>query len=87
MDDKIDQVGDALRTDAVFHRDLFNEYPIVSRAEGSYLYTDEGTQYLDGSSGAVAANLGHGQTAIAQAMHGRRSRLARIEKRLAVSDR
>lgn len=55
--------------DAVFHRNLSTDYPLVTRAEGSYLYTADGTQYLDGSSGAVAANLGHGVTEIADAMH------------------
>lgn len=55
--------------DAVFHRNFTTDYPMVTRAEGSYLYTADGTQYLDGSSGAVAANLGHGVTEIADAMH------------------
>lgn len=53
----------------MFHRNFGAEYPVVTRAEGAYLYTADGSQYLDGSSGAVAANLGHGVTAIADAMH------------------
>lgn len=55
--------------DAVFHRDFGATYPMVDRAEGCYLITRDGTRYFDGSSGAVAANLGHGVTEIADAMH------------------
>ncbi len=54
--------------DAVFHRNLNSEYPIIARAEGSYLYSDKGDRYFDGCSGAIAANLGHGVTEIADAM-------------------
>ncbi|KXZ18183.1 hypothetical protein AXI59_17000 [Bacillus nakamurai] len=35
-------------------------YPIVSYGKGSYLYDQEGNKYLDGSSGAVTCNIGHG---------------------------
>ncbi|MDT8861161.1 aspartate aminotransferase family protein [Alkalihalobacillus sp. MEB130] len=34
-------------------------YPTVVRGEGIYLYDDQGKKYLDGSSGAVTASLGH----------------------------
>lgn len=53
---------------AVFHRDFGADYPLIVNAQGSYLYANDGTEYLDGSSGAVAANLGHGVTEIADAM-------------------
>lgn len=53
---------------AVFHRDFGADYPLIVSAQGSYLYADDGTEYLDGSSGAVAANLGHGVAEIADAM-------------------
>lgn len=55
--------------DAVFHRNFASNYPLVDRAEGCYLITVDGTRYFDGSSGAVAANLGHGVSEIADAMH------------------
>lgn len=55
--------------DAVFHRNFTVNYPLVDRAEGCYLIATDGTRYFDGSSGAVAANLGHGVTEIADAMH------------------
>jgi adenosylmethionine-8-amino-7-oxononanoate aminotransferase len=55
--------------EAVFHRDLESVYPLVTHGKGSYLFTEGGGTYLDGSSGAVAANLGHGVEEIAEAMY------------------
>lgn len=54
--------------DPVFHRDLKMNYPIITHGEGVYLYDQTGKKYIDGSSGAVAANLGHSNKKIAQAM-------------------
>ncbi|MGM8365565.1 aminotransferase family protein [Virgibacillus sp. W0181] len=54
--------------DAVFHRDLNKKYPIITHGEGIYLYDQSGKRYIDASSGAVAANLGHSNNRIAQAM-------------------
>lgn len=62
--------------DAVFHRNFAVSYPIVDRAEGCYLIAEDGTRYFDGSSGAVAANLGHGVREIADAMHDQALRVA-----------
>ncbi len=42
--------------------------PVVVRGEGSYLYDDRGTRYLDLSAGLVAVNLGHGHPAVAAAI-------------------
>lgn len=55
--------------DAVFHRDLKKQYPIITYGEGIYLYDENGKAYIDASSGAVAANLGHSNKKIAQAMY------------------
>ncbi|WP_197707247.1 aspartate aminotransferase family protein [Advenella sp. S44] len=41
--------------------------PVVARAEGIYLWDTEGKRYIDGSSGPIAVNLGHGNARIAQA--------------------
>lgn len=38
------------------------------RAEGIYLWDDEGKQYLDGSSGPMTCNIGHGNAAVLAAM-------------------
>ncbi|HEV2359526.1 MAG TPA: aminotransferase class III-fold pyridoxal phosphate-dependent enzyme, partial [bacterium] len=40
----------------------------ATRAEGVYIYDDAGRRYLDGSSGPLAANLGHGVPEILAAM-------------------
>jgi adenosylmethionine-8-amino-7-oxononanoate aminotransferase len=41
--------------------------PIVSHGRGIYIYDTDGKEYLDGCSGAVAANLGHGIERMKQA--------------------
>ena len=52
----------------VFQRDLKRPYPIIARAEGVYLYDEEGHRYLDGCSGALVTNLGHGVREIIEAI-------------------
>ncbi|WP_199433787.1 aminotransferase family protein [Qaidamihabitans albus] len=44
------------------------ELPLVAGGDGVYLHATDGTRYLDGSSGAVAANLGHGDLRIAEVL-------------------
>lgn len=44
------------------------EYPMISHGKGIYLYDENGNRYIDGSSGAVTANIGHGTEEIASAM-------------------
>lgn len=43
-------------------------YPVISHGKGVYLYDTGGKVYLDASSGAVTANIGHGVEEIAAAM-------------------
>lgn len=45
------------------------EYPTIAYGKGVYLYDNEGKKYLDASSGAVTANIGHGVVEIIEAMH------------------
>ncbi|WP_332628725.1 aspartate aminotransferase family protein [Halalkalibacter flavus] len=45
------------------------DYPTAVRAEGIYIYDAHGKKYLDGSSGAVTASLGHAVTEIIEAVH------------------
>lgn len=59
----------------VFYRSR-KPYPVATRAEGVYLFDDSGKRYLDGSSGALVANIGHGRTAVADAMAAQAHRLA-----------
>lgn len=47
---------------------LKKTFPVAVRGEGIYLYDSEGRRYIDGCSGALVANLGHGVSKIARAM-------------------
>lgn len=47
---------------------LRHEYPRIVSGKGVYLFDAEGRRYMDGCSGAIVANLGHGVTEIAEAM-------------------
>ena len=51
----------------VFYRSS-KTYPVAQKAEGVYIWDTTGKRYLDGSSGALVANIGHGRQAVAQAM-------------------
>ncbi len=39
---------------------LTKSYPAASYGSGIYIYDTEGKRYIDGSSGAVTASIGHG---------------------------
>lgn len=45
------------------------EYPKAVYGQGVYLYDDQGKQYLDGSSGAVTASIGHAVEEVVEAMY------------------
>ncbi|VEF46186.1 aminotransferase, class III family protein [Bacillus freudenreichii] len=47
---------------------LDHEYPLITHGKGIYLYDEHGKQYIDGSSGAVTASIGHGVQEIIDAM-------------------
>jgi adenosylmethionine-8-amino-7-oxononanoate aminotransferase len=40
----------------------------ISRAEGAWLYTDDGRRILDAAGGAIAVNVGHGRPEVAEAV-------------------
>lgn len=48
---------------------LHRTYPTVRSAKGIYVYDTDGKKYLDGCSGAVTANLGHGVQEVIAAMN------------------
>ncbi len=52
----------------VFYRKLGRDYPRIVRGEGCYLYDERGKRYLDAVGGAYAANLGHSNPEIADAL-------------------
>ncbi|PYZ98347.1 aspartate aminotransferase family protein [Alteribacter lacisalsi] len=47
---------------------LNDDYPLAAYGKGIYLYDSEGKEYIDGSSGAVTAGIGHGVLEMAQVM-------------------
>ncbi|ELZ76997.1 acetylornithine aminotransferase [Haloferax larsenii JCM 13917] len=59
---------------------VFNEKPItIESGEGSYLYSDDGTEYLDfGASYAVAA-LGHSHPAVTDAIQAQAAKLTYVQ--------
>lgn len=60
---------------SVFYRTPVKRYPVAVRGEGVYLWDADGRRYLDGSSGALVANVGHGRAEVAEAMAGQARRL------------
>ena len=48
--------------------DAANRYPIVSRAEGVYLWDRAGNRYLDAIGGAMVVTIGHGVRSILEAI-------------------
>ena len=53
---------------ALLKNDLAKPYQTVARGKGVWLWDTEGRDYIDGSSGAMTANIGHGVEEIADAM-------------------
>lgn len=62
----------------VFYRRLGRTYPLVVRGEGAWLFDAEGRGYLDASSGAFVANLGHGVREIGEAMAEQAARIGYV---------
>ena len=56
------------RSGFVIHPSVEHAPPIAVRAEGLYLYDEGGRRYLDGCSGAVTSNIGHGVPEVLEAM-------------------
>lgn len=50
----------------VFYRNQNWIYPRIESGEGIYLYGEDGKEYIDACSGSAVANIGHGNTEIAQ---------------------
>ncbi|MBM7703186.1 aspartate aminotransferase family protein [Metabacillus iocasae] len=47
---------------------LDQHYPMISHGKGVYLYDKDGNKYLDASSGAVTASIGHGVQGVVEAI-------------------
>lgn len=66
------------RHDHVIYRNQQWKYPMIERGEGVYLYDENGKRYLDFSSGAAVANLGHGNKEISEFAKEQMERIAYI---------
>ncbi|PYH89224.1 PLP-dependent transferase [Aspergillus ellipticus CBS 707.79] len=53
---------------SVLYRSLGQKPPVIVKAAGHFLYTDEGQAIIDASSGAAVACIGHGNTQVKDAM-------------------
>src|SRR5574341_1106485 len=62
----------------VLYRKLRYQFPCIVRGEGIYLFDNEDRRYLDASGGAIVANIGHGNTVIANAMAEQAAKLAYV---------
>ncbi|MCB2153436.1 aminotransferase class III-fold pyridoxal phosphate-dependent enzyme [bacterium] len=60
---------------ALFYQDP-KPLPIADHGEGIYIYDKEGNQYLDGCSGAISTNLGHGHKRIIKAAEEQMKKIA-----------
>ena len=60
----------------VFHRSTLGEPPIAVGGEGAYLFDASGKRYIDASSGAAVSCLGHGHSAVIEAIKDQAGRLA-----------
>jgi adenosylmethionine-8-amino-7-oxononanoate aminotransferase len=61
---------------ALLKQKVDKTYPTVTHGKGVFLYDTEGREYLDGSSGAMTASIGHGVQEIADAMKTQAERVA-----------
>jgi adenosylmethionine-8-amino-7-oxononanoate aminotransferase len=53
--------------DHVFYPDLNNDYPVIVRGKGLYLWDTTGKRYIDACCGALVSHIGHGVDEIRQA--------------------
>ncbi|ETA00361.1 N(6)-acetyl-beta-lysine transaminase precursor [Frankia casuarinae] len=47
---------------------LSSDLPVVAKAHGSRIYDEDGREFIDGSSGTICVNIGHGSTDVLAAM-------------------
>ena len=66
---------------------LKTDYPVIVRAEGRYLYADDGRVFLDGASGGVGAvNIGHAVPEILEAIARQSARVCHANASLFMND-
>lgn len=62
----------------VFYRSLDREFPVAVSGEGCWIVDARGRRYLDAVGGAYVANLGHGVTAVADAVAAQMRKVAYV---------
>jgi adenosylmethionine-8-amino-7-oxononanoate aminotransferase len=60
----------------ILNTDMRRVYPYVDRAEGIYLYDEQGKRYIDGAGGTIVINTGHGIKEIAQVLKDQAEKIA-----------
>lgn len=69
-------LGATAETDSpLFYQDRRN-LPEVDRADGVHIWDTSGKRYIDGASGAMVVNIGHGNRAVIDAMHDQARRVS-----------
>ncbi len=71
---------------SLFYRNLKRNYPKISFGRGVWLTDKQNKSYLDGCSGAVVANVGHGVSEVNEAIAEQLSRIAFAHSSQFVSD-
>jgi adenosylmethionine-8-amino-7-oxononanoate aminotransferase len=60
---------------------LNRETPLVVKAEGVYLYDDQGKRYIDASGGVIVCNIGHGVDELVEAVANQTKKAAFVFRR------
>lgn len=75
-----------MKDSCVFHRRLDRTLPKAVRAEGVWIYDEQGNRYLDASGGPICVNVGHGRAEVAEAMAKQAGQLAYVHGPMFTSD-
>lgn len=75
-----------MKESCVFHRRIDRPVPWAVKAEGVWIYDDNGNKYLDACGGPICVNVGHGRAEIADAMYRQAKELAYVHGTMFTSD-
>lgn len=69
-----------MKENNVLSLDFFREYPRITHGKGIYMYTEDGTEIIDGASGPVLVSLGHGITEMGDVMKEQSDKIAFVHR-------
>lgn len=75
-----------MKDDYIFYRTFKQNYPIVERGKGIYIYDKNGKRYIDACSSALVSNLGHGIEEIAEAIYEQAKKISFAHLSMLVSE-